>query len=201
MRYSTILIILTASYLTFGEGLRIGVDGGISKSNVTGSEQWNTGVAIGINLLYAPANNIMFGIRGAYNRWSPDADSILNLLPAGLTEDDVSGSGTVWEAVPFLRIATNIPGSQVGLFGHFGAGLYFISSDVSGEGTTADGTPFSLTVIDSSDNVWGISMGLGISIGNLYGFGLEFLPLYHVLDINNSPIQYYTISLGLTYEF
>lgn len=200
MRYSILLIIAVIYSLTFAEGFSIGVNSGVSNSNVSGTDNWNTGLAIGVHLFYAPSDNIIFGLRTAYNRWSPDADSFLNELPVDVTDSEIEGSGTVWEIVPSIRIATNIPGSQVGLFGHFGAGLFVISSDITAEGTSG-GAPFSQEMIDSTENVWGITMGLGISIGRLYGFGIEFLPLYNVVDINNSPRQYYTISLGISYEF
>lgn len=195
-----LLIILTTASFIFSEGVRLGIDAGVSNSNITGTDSWNTGFVIAANLYFAPTNNIIFGLRSAYNRWSPDADSFLNQLPLNLTNGEVDGSGTVWEIAPSIRIATNIAQSQVGLFGHFGAGLFIISTDINGEGSV-QGTPFSQSIIDSTENAWGISLGLGISIGRLLGFALEILPLYHVMDINNSPRQYYTVTLGLSYEF
>lgn len=196
----TLLIIFSAVTFTFCEGLRIGIDAGVSNSNISGTDGWNTGFAIAANLYYAPTNNIIFGLRSAYNRWSPDADSFLNQLPLNLANGEINGSATLWEIVPAIRIATNIAQSQVGLFGHFGAGLFIISTDVDGEGNV-ENSPFSQNLVDSTENVWGISMGLGISIGRFRGLALEILPLYHVLDLNDSPRQYYTISLGLSYEF
>lgn len=196
----TLLIILSAVSFTFCEGLRVGVDAGVSNSNISGTDVWNTGFTIAANLFYAPTNNIIFGLRSAYNRWSPDADSFLNQLPLNLTDGEINGSATLWEIVPAIRIATNIAQSQVGLFGHFGAGLFIIATDVDGEGNL-ESSPFSQNLVDSTENVWGISMGLGISIGRFLGLALEILPLYHVLDLNDSPRQYYTISLGLSYEF
>lgn len=194
------LIIIAATTLTFCEGIRIGVDAGVSNSNVSGTDFWNTGFLIAANLYYAPVNNIIFGLRAAYNRWSPDEDSFLNQFPMNLSNGEIEGSGTVWEIVPALRIATDIAQSQIGLFGQFGAGLFIISTDINGEGSLG-GSPFSQKLIDSTENVWGISIGLGVSIGRFSGFELDILPLYNVVDINNSPRQYYTVSLGLSYEF
>lgn len=196
----TLLIILSAASILFCEGLRVGINAGVSNSNISGTDAWNTGFAIAANLYYAPTNNIIFGLRTAYNRWSPDADSFLNQLPIILTDGEINGSATLWEIVPAIRIATNIAQSQVGLFGHFGAGLFIITTDVGSEGHL-ESSPFSQKLVDSTENVWGISMGLGISIGRIAGLALEILPLYHVLDLNASPRQYYTISLGVSYEF
>ncbi len=196
----TLLIILSAVSFTFCEGLRVGINAGVSNSNISGTDAWNTGFAIAANLYYAPTNNIIFGLRSAYNRWSPEADSFLNQLPVNLTDGKIKGSATLWEIVPVIRIATNLAQSQVGLFGHFGAGLFIIATDVDCKGKL-ESSPFSQNLVDSTENVWGISMGLGISVGRLAGLALEILPLYYILDLNDSPRQYYTISLGLSYEF
>jgi hypothetical protein len=195
-----LLIILSAVSLTFCQGIRAGIDAGVSNSNISGTDAWNTGFVIAANLYYAPTNNITFGIRTTYNRWSPDADSFLNQLPVELTNGKLKGSATLWEFVPAIRIAANIAQSQVGLFGHFGAGLFIIAKDVDGKGKLGNNS-FSQNLIDSTENLWGISMGLGISVGRFNGFTLEILPLYHVLDLNDFPRQYYTLTLGLSYEF
>lgn len=196
----TLLFILAAVSFTFCEGIRVGLDVGVSNCNISGTDGWNTGFLIATNLFYAPTNNIIFGLRSSYNRWSPDADSFLNQLPMNLTNTKIKGSATLWEIVPAIRIATNIAQSRVGLFGHFGAGLFIFATDVEGKGKV-ESTSFSLNLVDSTENVWGISMGMGISIGRFRGLTLEILPLYHVLDLNDSPRQYYTVTLGLSYEF
>jgi hypothetical protein len=195
-----LLIILAAVSFTFCEGIRVGLDFGVSNSNICGTDGWNTGFLIATNLFYAPTNNIIFGLRSTYNRWSPDADSFLNQLPLNLNNAKIKGSATLWELVPAIRIATNIAQSQVGLFGHFGAGLFIFDTNVEGKGNV-ENTSFSQNLVDSIENVWGISMGLGISIGRFRGLTLEILPLYHVLDLNDSPRQYYTVTLGFSYEF
>ena len=50
-----------------------------SQTVISGTDAWNTGFAIAI-IYTMPTNNIIFGLRTAYNRWSPDADSFLNQL-------------------------------------------------------------------------------------------------------------------------
>ena len=87
----TLLIILSAASILFCEGLRVGI---MPESQTVVEYRFCTAA----NLYYAPTNNIIFGLRTAYNRWSPDADSFLNQLPIILTDGEINGSATLWRS-------------------------------------------------------------------------------------------------------
>lgn len=197
-----ISLVVCAAMLTTanGQAFRIGIEGGLSRDDRTISEEWKDGYNVGLSLQFAATDNIQFGIRGAFNRWEVSPDTFLAQLPPGVTGAEVDGNNTIWEIVPFVRIATVIAGSQIGLFGHFGSGLYISDPNVTVEGTQA-GLPVTSQFDGDTENNWGLSLGLGVSLGRIAGVGIEFLPLYHVVNPGNNARQYFTVNGGISYEF
>jgi hypothetical protein len=194
------IVLLLFGGTAFSQNWRVDVSGGISHDNAFRNDVWDLGFSTALSGWFVPTDNLQFGIRLGYVRWTPDSDEFANLLPAGVTNVDITGSTDILEIVPSLRISTPVAESPIGLFGQFGAGIFIRWAEVDSEGELL-GAPFSEQLIDDSENQFGFSLGLGISLGRLAGFGLEFLPLYNVLREDNGSRQYYTVNLGVSYEF
>jgi hypothetical protein len=190
---------LFSSSFVNAQQLRFGVDGAVS--NIVGSNlnEFNWGFAIGGHLLFYVDDNILLGVRGAYNRWAPDKGDFSSSV-SDLFSGDVEGSAWAVEIIPTLRLTTNYPMSFVNIFAQAGAGIYILNDKVTVTGTSAvDAAPVQEVFGEGTRGRFGLQAGGGFSFGNPQVISIDLFSLYNIVFAGNeSAIQYITFNLGLS---
>jgi len=196
----TAMLVFVLHGAAYSQNWRVDVSGGISHENSFRNDVWDLGFSTALSGWFVPTDNLQIGIRGGYVRWTADSDEFVDALPAGATNVTIDGATDILEIMPSLRISTPVAGSPIGLFGQFGAGFVVRWAQVDGEGQLL-GVALDEEIVDDTETHLGFSMGLGASFGRIGGFGLELLPLYTMLREDNGSRHYYSVNLGLSYEF
>ena len=194
-----IVITLLSVSIVKAQQLRLSIDVGVS--NIVGSNlnEFNWGFAVGGHLFFYIDDNILLGIRGAYNRWTPDNTDFSENV-GDLASGDVKGSAWAVELIPTLRLTTNYPMSFVNLFAQAGAGVYILSNDVTVTGTSVvDAAPIEEVFGEGARGRFGLQAGGGFSFGNPQVISVDVFSLYNLIFAgNSSAIQYFTINVGLS---
>lgn len=198
-----LLLLISATLLSSSfvnsQQLRLGIDGAVS--NIVGSNlsEFNWGFAVGGHLLFYVDDNILLGIRTAYNRWTPDKGDFSSSV-SDLLSGDVKGSAWAVEIIPTLRLTTNYPMSFVNVFAQAGAGIYILNDKVTVSGTSAiDAAPVQEVFGENTRGRFGLQAGGGLSFGNPQVISVDAFSLYNLVFAGNkSTIQYFTINLGLS---
>ena len=192
---SCISIISVTSVTSYAQQMFYSVNIGISKATGDGSEDWNLGLCIGGNGFYPVNSNISIGGRIAYNRWTPNIDRIEENEPS--ITWDASGSATIIEIVPSLRLTASASETQnVNFFGQFGTGVFLLNMDAKITGTD-NGETYDLSAANQSESKLGISLGGGLIIGKTGSKRFEILPLYHIIFTEDESTKYYSINIGM----
>jgi hypothetical protein len=198
-----ILIAVTLFSSTFvnSQQLRIGVDGGVANLAGSNLSEFNWGFGVGGHLLFYIDDNILLGIRGAYNRWTPDKGDFSSSV-GDIFSSDVKGSAWVVEIIPTLRLTTNYPMSFVNFFAQAGAGVYILSNRVTVTGTSVvDEAPVEEVFGKGTRGRFGLQAGGGFSFGNPRVVSVDAFSLYNLIFAgNSSAVQYFTINLGLSFS-
>jgi len=179
------------------ERIMASIGGGLSLPTGEGSEYWNTGFAIYGDVFFPVSSIVFFGGRIAYNRWTPDENELVNELRGNfdypLSQLEVSGSATIFEITPCLRLAsTSVNSSSFKFFVQMGVGLYILNIEASGrailEGNNVD---FS---IDESESKFGLNIGAGamLDVFTIY-------PLYNIVITEDETTKYVSVNLGVTF--
>jgi hypothetical protein len=194
-----VFVTLFSSSFVNSQQLRLGIDGAVS--NIVGSNlsEFNWGFAVGGHLLFYIDDNILIGIRSAYNRWTPDKGDFSSSV-SDLFSGDVKGSAWAVEIIPTLRLTTNYPMSFVNFFVQGGAGLYILNDKITFSGTSAvDAAPVEEVFGDGTRGRFGLQAGGGFSFGSPQSISVDLFSLYNIIFAGNeSAIQYITFNLGLS---
>jgi hypothetical protein len=171
-----------------------GISGGLGFLSGTGSELWSTGLRIGAHGFFRIAPFASIGGCFSYNRWTPDEDALIGDLDYPEFDWDVSGSLSIIEIAPAVRLFALPEEMPVQAFLQLGVGLYLIDAettiDVSyaGESERFDD--------ERSENKVGMSLGVGMS----YRF-FEILPSFTIAATEDGSTTYYSISAGASFAF
>jgi len=164
----------------------------------TGSEYWNPGFSIGGNAFYPVAPSLAVGGRIAYNRWTPDEEALTAPFAGYGIDWDISGSASIVEFVPAIRIAPPTPPNQsINFFGQFGFGLFQMNFTARVRGTYAGQTVE--TFSEDSEMKTGFSLGGGITVGGGKRLGFEILPLYHIILTEGESTKYFSVAVGVVF--
>jgi opacity protein-like surface antigen len=201
-KYIGILMIVLFSMNSFSQNtstqqLRLSLIGGISKELGTSFEQFNWGFNVGANLFFYLDDNLMLGLRAAYNRWTPDETEFLESAE-GVVEGDVDGDAFVIEIVPSLRLTTNYPVSTINFFAQVGAGLFVVNTDVTVEGVSETDAFIQETFGEDSRGRFGFNVGAGLSFGSPQYISVDLYPMYNLIFLGeSSTLQYLTVNLAV----
>jgi hypothetical protein len=171
-----------------------GLGGGISKALGDGSEYWNLGFVVFGDVFVAASENMLIGGHVAYNRWSPNEDELLGSYASipGLTTD-ISGSASIIEIVPSIRLTTSGEGQSVKFFGQGGAGIYILKMEADASASYM-GQTFSMS-IDHSESKFGINVGAGLIINEI----IEVYPMYNNVFTEGESTTYFSVNVGVLF--
>lgn len=192
-----LLVLMLSGSTLKAATIRLSIDGGVSKQVGQLFNDYNWGFNLGGNAFFFIGNNVLYGIRVAYNRWTPQSEEFKESV-TNLINGKVSGSSFTWEFLPSLRLTTDFP---VGLnvFAQGGAGFYVINTQTTLTGTNS----VTDTLIHKSFGVgtsgrFGVQMGGGLSFGSPTFVSIDVLSLYNFVFIGPSNIlKYFTINVGV----
>jgi hypothetical protein len=200
LRGMTISVFIMALFgFAPAEGLTIDIDGGVSQPVGTEMTHWKTGFDFGTNVFVWPISRLGFGLRVGYDRWTPDPAKFTDALGT-LLNSDITGSTSIVEIIPSLRIATGYKSSGINFFGQVGTGIYAIRAESNVTGLVAG--LLSTTKIDNGEWIgrWGFQMGPGISIGAADYLTVDIFPLYNVVFNGNHVFQYFIGNAGISFK-
>jgi hypothetical protein len=143
------------------------INGGFAKQLGEGSEVWNSGFSVGLNVFPYLSGNTLIGYRVAYNRWT-------------LSED--RGTLNILEFVPSARIldqGTRLASSH--FFGQMGLGFFGWTSNA----------------IEDLMGEPGLNLGVGFTLGNEGSLRFEILPLYHIILMEERTLKYFSVNAGI----
>jgi hypothetical protein len=193
-----LMLVLSNFSVTKAASLRLEIEGGVSKQVGQFYDDFNWGFDLGGDIFFYLDNNVLLGIRVAYNRWTPsDSDLVKDFT--GLVNGNVSGHAFSWEFIPTFRLTTDVTTSPVNLFLQGGAGLYVINNKTTITGTTTGGIPLDKTFGSGSRGRFGVQMGGGFAFGNPEFISIDVFSLYNIVFIGgeSSTFKYFVINLGL----
>ena len=181
--------------------MTLDVNGGASQPIGSNYDDWETGYSLGASGFIWVAERFAIGGRFGYSKWTPNESSFSEAVE-DLLNIDVSGSTTILEILPSVRIRTAYEDSPLNFFGQAGLGLYMIKTETSIKGELV-GVPVE-TVFDDGDWIgrFGASLGAGISIGSARSFTIDIFPLYNLVNAGSdeSAFQYFTANVGLSFH-
>ena len=177
---------------------------GISKDmrSVT-SNRWNMGFNLGLNAFWPVSGVISLGGRAAYHHWGADADGwaadYAKNFGTGYsyTVQSSSGSQSVIELIPSLKIATSSGDSPTTLDVQFGVGMFLVSvSDVKIGGSFRTGFSSGtadVTFASESLTGFGFQAGLPLTIARRF----QILPLYSLYWAGGDAYHHITFNAGI----
>lgn len=204
MKIRKLLLLIIASVLLWtpllpAQQLRLGADGAVSKMIGSDFNDFNWGFSVGGHLLFYIDDNVLLGIRGAYNRWTPDEVDFSENV-SDLFSGDVEGNAWSVEIIPTLRLTTNYPMGFINFFAQAGAGIYILSDEVVVTGTTSTDAPVQQIFGDGARGRFGIQLGGGFSLGSARYASIDIFSLYNLVFAGSEDaLQYFTINLGISF--
>jgi hypothetical protein len=205
MKIQKLFLLIVASVFLWtpllpAQQLRLGADGAVSKMIGSDFTDFNWGFSVGGHFLFYIDDNILLGIRGAYNRWTPDEDDFSESV-SNLFSGDVEGNAWSVEIIPTLRLTTNYPMSFINFFAQAGAGVYILSDEVVVKGiSTTDDSPVQQIFGEGTRGRFGIQLGGGFSLGSSRFASIDIFSLYNLVFAGSEDaLQYFTINLGLSF--
>ena len=184
-----ILFLFQSSSLFARLPFYIRLDAGISQASGDGSEIWNAGYNIGLNIFIDLNKKLFAGIRASYSEMLLNDSEYKNT--AGLSSSTtVSGSFLAFEGGPYLRYYLYREfDSNFHPFIQFGASLYYSKIEINIDGSTYD--------YDETNP--GLKMGLGILLGQLGGVQIEIFPYYQLLFAKDRTFNYFSANIGILF--
>ena len=181
------------------EGLTIDIDGGVSQPVGTEMTHWKTGFDFGTNIFFWPVDRFGWGIRVGYDRWTPDKAKFTDDV-GPLLNSDVTGSTSIVEILPSLRLTTGYKSSGLNFFGQVGTGVYLIQAESNVTGLVSGA--LTTIKIDNGEWIgrWGFQIGPGISLGSAQSLTFDIFPLYNVVFNGNHVFQYIIANAGLSFK-
>lgn len=193
LRISVPVLLLTGGAIS-APAITIGADGGASKAVGSQEERLDVGYSLAADGSLVLTDFLQVGARFSYTDWDPARDKFRDLV-----SDFVDIDGRTWsvEIAPFVRVNTIYKENAVNVFAQAGAGFYLIETDVTVESINQVGETVSEEFGDGRDEHFGFSVGGGITIGKAEPFMVRMYPLYHWVDRERNPDQYWTFNVGL----
>jgi hypothetical protein len=181
------------------QGLTIDIDGGVSQPVGTEMTHWITGFDFGTNIFLWPVDRIGIGLRVGYDRWTPDKAKFTDEV-GPLLNSDVTGSTSIVEIIPSLRITTGYRSSGINFFGQVGTGIYAIRAESNVTGLVSGA--LSTMKIDNGEWIgrWGFQIGPGISLGSARSLTFDIFPFYNVVFNGNHVFQYFIVNAGISFK-
>lgn len=195
------LLMLFLAGSACAQGFFMTVNGGLSKDMRSKTENfWKMGFNIGAHG-FVSLPGIAVGGRIAYHSWSADGEGRIKEYNPGVnyTINNVSGSQSMIELVPSVRLALVNPpvGMRVDL--QAGFGLFFVSpGDVTISGTfTAPGQSGSGSVTFKSESLTGF--GPQVAVPFTIAGKVEIMPLYAAYSAKGDWYNYYALNAGFRF--
>ena len=165
------------------------------------SNRWNMGFNLGLNIFFKTSEILSVGGRLAYHSWGADGDGwakdYVGSSIGSYTVDQTSGSQSVLEFVPSLKIALAGDGSPVKLDIQAGPALVIVGSSevkISGRFSSSFSSgQGSVTFTNGSMTGFGLQAGLPISISDF----VQVLPLYTLYWADGDAYHHITIDVGI----
>ncbi len=202
MKKVTALVIILAVAVVFmptksySQNLSFTAGGGITSFTGEGSEYWKMGFHLAGQGFFALTPNILIGGRVAYNRISPDQNQFINDFNLGDVDIRVTGSGSIIELLPTVRVQTPVsPDQSIVVFGQGGLGMYFASLDATVE-VSYENYSWKETLGESSSD-FGFCFGGGVGFAAGDNIRLEVLPLYHIIPGDGESTNYFTLTVSI----
>ena len=207
MKYQRLLPLLFVALLlpasiVKAQQLRLSVDGALTKLIGSEFENFNWGFGVGGHLFfYVVDQHILLGIRGAYNRWTPN-ESDFSSNVSNTVNTNVNGSAWTVEMIPTLRLTTNYPMSVVNVFAQAGAGVYILNDKITVTGTSViDAAPVEDIFGKGTRGRFGLQAGGGFSFGSPQSLAIDVFSLYNLVfsgSKSSDALQYFSINLGVS---
>lgn len=170
-----------------------------------GSEYWNVGFNIGLNMFSVSPTNISFGGRIAYNRIPPDGEELMKLASGinvgyGGSHDykleSTSGAFSIIELVPSVKIETTKKENNKSSFSlQCGLGLFIMNSDASAKGSYSDQytqSEMEISLEGKSETKFGLQFSANIYLSSK----IVIQPYYNLIFTEENNTQYLNINLG-----
>lgn len=199
-----VLLLAFSTHAALAQKATFVPNAGLSKDmrSVT-SNRWNMGFNLGVNAFWQVSDIISVGGRAAYHSWSADGDGwaedYAKDFGFGYTYNVTSSSGSqsVIEIIPSVKIATSSGDSPTKLDIQLGAGLFLVSPGdvkVSGSFRSAfsSGT-MDVTFMGESLTGFGFQAGLPLTISGRF----QILPLYSLYWAGGDAYHHITINAGI----
>lgn len=202
MRRCLFIVPLLISFLAgsaCAQGFFMTVNGGLSKDMRSKTENlWKTGYNIGAHG-FVSLPGIAIGGRLAYHSWNADGDGWFKELgPGGIyTLKSVSGSQTMIEIVPSVRVAILNPPVGVRIDGQIGLGLFMVSP---GDVTMTSSFRTSNSSGEQTQTFQGESLtGFGPQVALPITFlgKIEVTPLYAAYSAKGDWYNYFALNAGI----
>lgn len=204
MRRYVVMFVLTISFLAGAaraQGFFVTINGGLSKDMRSKTENfWKMGYNIGAHG-FISLPGIAIGGRIAYHSWSADGEGRIKEYNPGVNYSitSVSGSQSMIEIVPSVRVALVNPpvGTRIDVQAGFGLfivspGDVTISGNFSVPGTTGSG---SITFKSESLTGFGPQIALPFTIAGK----IEIMPLYAAYSAKGDWYNYYALNAGIRF--
>ncbi|MDP2886308.1 MAG: hypothetical protein Q8P51_14935 [Ignavibacteria bacterium] len=200
----SMLLLVLSTEGAFAQKASFAPNAGISKDmrSVT-SNRWNMGFNLGVTAFWQVSGVISLGGRVAYHSWGADADGWAedyakdNGPSYTYAVESSSGSQSVIEIVPSMKIATSSSDSPTKLDIQLGVGIFLVSpSDVTVSGSYR--SAFSsghITVTFGGESLtgFGFQAGLPLTISGRF----QVLPLYSLYWAGGDAYHHITINAGI----
>ncbi|MBN1781845.1 hypothetical protein JW948_12010 [bacterium] len=183
-----VLAMMFCMNLAYAQNM-IDLGGGISKITGDDSEYFNMGFN-GYGQLFKKYSETMYiGGRVAYNHWSINEDEFMGGY-AGMGAE-VSGSVSVIELLPSIRIMPASKGGSSQFFFQAGVGLYMLKSEYD---FTMSFYGYEMSESSSdSENKMGINLGAGIILNNKF----SITPMYNIVFTEDESLKYFVVDVGI----
>jgi hypothetical protein len=203
-----IIFVVSASLLFLcprvasSQGVSIVPNAGISKDmRSVSSNRWNLGFDLGLNIFVKTSEMLSIGGRIAYHSWGADGDGwakdYVGTSLGSYTIDQTTGSQSVLEFVPSLKVALSGAGSRVKVDIQAGPALVIVGSSevkVSGRFSSSFSSgQGSITIHNGSMTGFGLQAGLPISISD----AVQVLPLYTLYWADGDAYHHITFNIGI----
>ena len=162
------------------------------------NEDWRASYVFSGSLFAYLNQNVLFGVRCAYNNWAVNETEITKNYPSSVAWASIKGNTNILEIVPSFRFILSDEFNKTNIFFQFGAGSYMLKGNYNLSGSFQFDSTSPTVTYAASDNYKfskpGLSMGYGIKGGKF-----EILPLYNVIFTDRDPTHYVTFNLSLSF--
>ena len=201
-RIAIAAFIFSQALLTPTTGLSQGIlvvpNAGFSKDmrSLT-SNRWKWGFNAGVDGYLHVSEIIFVGARVSYHNWSMDAEGWAeDVLSASTGIQNSSGSESVVEVIPSLRIALLPPASPIRVDLQVGGGLIFVShTEVRIRRRTFSGWEESVASARSMVGT-GLQAALPITLASV----IEVLPVYTLYAAGGDPYHHIALNVGVAFN-